>query len=84
MDDEQTLAENVPEKYKRRFRKACAELNKIQEEMRENGFPRTQYYLQEDSMILMVGDSHDGVTDRANYHFEVESVTLPGSGGGGW
>ena len=65
-----------------RFKKACAELNAVLTEVRRTN-PEANYYLAEDSLHLMKGESHD-MEGRAQMFHSVESVRIRHSGGGAW
>jgi len=68
---------------KKRFIKLVEGLNDLLEEVRKTE-PQANYYLEEDSLHLMKGESHTsgrGVAQRDN---SVVSVLLSHSGGGAW
>jgi hypothetical protein len=46
--------------------------------------PEARYYLQEDSMLLMVGPSHDDEREQPLLENEADGVVLIGSSGGAW
>ena len=66
----------------RRFRRAIRTLNDIMEELRLE-YPSACYYLANDCMHIMKGPSHDE-NERMQQGNSLESMYMPGAGGGDW
>lgn len=66
----------------RRFRRACKELNAIVKEA-QKVYPGANLYLAEDQLNLLRGPSHDA-RHQACQENVLDSVWLPGAGGGDW
>lgn len=61
----------------------CAGLKRLQREMKDAGIEGAAFYLEEDTLHLMVGPSHNLGDGQARRDNSIASVTLPGSGGRG-
>ncbi len=72
----------ISKALKTRFEKACAELNAVLREARKTE-PEANYYLQEDTLHLMKGESHDK-QEKPVHSNSVADVHIPHSGGGAW
>lgn len=72
----------ITAQQRKRFVAICEELNDLLREIRVKS-PEANYYLAEDSLHLMKGESHSlgGKPIHAN---SVESVRIAHSGGGDW
>lgn len=71
-------------KYKRRFQKACKQLNDLVNDMQDDGID-AQLYLANDSLNLMDGPSHDDSrAQSARYDSVIEQCTLTMASGGDW
>lgn len=68
---------------RKRFVAICGELNDLLREIRKTT-PGANYYLAEDTLNLMKGESHTGRDGKAAHENSVESVLIPHSGGGDW
>jgi hypothetical protein len=66
----------------RRFRRACASLNRLMDELLVDN-PQSGYYLANDNLHLMVGESHDasGFPLQSN---SVACCNLRRASGGDW
>jgi hypothetical protein len=85
LDEEEEVDEDeiTPGQIKR-FRNAIKALNKLMAEIKEK-YPDANYYLQEDSMHLMIGKTHsDAPGEKAQRENSACAEWLPGSGGGAW
>lgn len=71
-----------PARY-RRFRRLVTGLNRLMEEIRQD-WPEANYYLEEDTLIVLSGPSHEGVGEAPQPQRELASKNLKYSGGGGW
>lgn len=68
----------------RRFKRNVSALNEVIEALRET-YPDAGYYLANDTLCLMKGNSHsDGVNSRAQYENILAEKRLNRSGGGDW
>lgn len=74
----------IQAKHVRKFVSLCKQMNRLMDEIRDYE-PKANLYLQEDSLHLMVGDSHSAdVAGRPQYDNSVESVLMPYASGGAW
>jgi len=82
---EDLLLEHMPTAA-REFKKHIAALNKLLKQVRRV-FPDANYYLDDDNMNLMLGESHDetrsGGVESRRMHRSACSMWLTNSGGGG-
>lgn len=77
-------AEQLDAVRARRFRTLVRGLNALLVDVRSD-WPEANYYLQEDSLHILSGPSHEGGARAvAQEHRELISETLRHSGGGGW
>jgi hypothetical protein len=74
--------ETLTAEQEKRFEKLVRGLNELLVEIRKT-HPEANYYLQEDTLHVMSGPSHDA-RDRAQQDCIMASIIVPNAGGGGW
>ena len=83
MNSAEGTKDRIQAKHIRKFVSLCKQMNRLIDEMRAYE-PRANLYLEEDTMNLMVGDSHAGIGQQPQRQNVIESVLMPHSSGGGW
>ena len=73
----------IEAKHRKRFKRLITSLNKLMTEVREYE-PEATWYLQEDHMHLILGNSHSGVCGDPNHDLVALQSKLDRSSGGGW
>ncbi|WP_202741505.1 hypothetical protein [Acinetobacter sp. 'aerobic (ED)'] len=84
--DANDLLNSIDPKFARRFKRLNTDLSKLMDEVRRT-FPDANYYVEDDQMLLLLGDSHaDGYGQASQQQLvAVDSEALRGQiSGGGW
>lgn len=70
-------------KHRARFLRLVSAMNKLITDVQEE-YPEAQYYLANDCLYILSGDSHEGSAAVPQRDRELVSKTLVTSGGGDW
>jgi hypothetical protein len=77
------MHKGIKEKDIRDFEKCCRKLSEIMRRIQEY-CPEANGYLDDDTMNLMCGPAHTGVSDNPMHENVVTEVSMPDFNGGGW